>query len=367
MGKELKILTEQIMREKGINKDAVIELLETALISAIRKKYGNKSTIKLKIDPQTFDINIFEIKKVVENVSDPSSEISIEEVKEKFENKGIGDTVEIPLSIQDFGRIAVQTAKHVLFQKIRDIERSVIYEEFKDKVGTIISGTILRKEKGNFYILVGKAEVILPEKEVLPQDNLKRGDLIKAYIYEVKQTSKDPVIKASRTHPYFVIGLFHLEVPEIQDGIVHIKSIARDPGERTKIAVYSKDPAVDPVGACVGMKGTRVQAIVRELKGERIDIIPYSENISIFIAKALTPAMVIKVGINEKEKTAVVVVENDQLSLAIGKKGQNVRLASKLTGWNIDVLSETEYSQLKIKEAHQSLKEGLKEEKNDSA
>lgn len=359
MGKELKVLTDQIMRERGINKEAVIELLETALISAIRKKYGNKSTIKLKIDPQTFDINIFEIKKVVEEVSDPDSEISFKEVKEKFENKGIGDTVEILLSIQDFGRIAVQTAKHVLFQKIKDIERSAIYEEFKDKVGIVVSGTVLRKEKGSFYILVGKAEVILPEKEILPQDNLKRGDIIKAYIYEVKQTSKDPIIRVSRTHPQFVIGLFTLEVPEIQDGIVQIKNIARDPGERTKIAVYSKDSSVDPVGACVGMKGTRVQAVVRELKGERIDIIPYSEEPSIFIAKALTPAIALKVGINEAEKTAIVVVENEQLSLAIGKKGQNVRLASKLTGWNIDVLSESEYTQIKMREANRTLKEGF--------
>jgi N utilization substance protein A len=362
MGKELKLLTEQIMREKGINKDAVIELLEAALISAIRKKYGNKSTIKLKIDPQIFDIKIFEIKKVVEEVNDPSSEISIEEAKQKFVDKGIGDTVEIPLSIQDFGRIAVQTAKQVLFQKIRDIERSIIYEEFKDKVGSIISGTVLRKEKGNFYILVGKAEVILPEKEMLPQDNLKRGDIIKAYIYEVRQTAKDPIIKISRTHPNFVIGLFHLEVPEIQDGIVQIKSIARDPGERTKIAVFSKDPSVDPVGACVGMKGTRVQSVVRELRGERIDIIPYSEDPSLFIAKALTPATVLRVGVNETDKTAIVVVENDQLSLAIGKKGQNVRLASKLTSWNIDVLSESEYAQLKLKEADKSFQEGFPNE-----
>lgn len=357
MGKELKLLTEQIMREKGISKDAVIELLETALISAIRKKYGNKSTIKLKIDPQTFEINIFEIKKVVNEVTDPASEISFAEVKEKYQDKGIGDTVEIPLSIQDFGRIAVQTAKQVLFQKIRDIERNIIYDEFKDKVGTIVSGTVLRKEKGNYYLLVGKAEVILPEREILPQDNLKRGDIIKAYIYEVKQTSKDPIIKVSRTHPNFVIGLFYLEVPEIQDGLVKIKSIARDPGERTKISVYAKDGSIDPVGACVGMKGTRVQAVVRELKGERIDIIPYSEEPSLYIAKALTPATVLKVGINETEKTAVVVVENEQLSLAIGKKGQNVRLASKLTGWNIEVLSESEYSQLKLKEADRSLRE----------
>ncbi|MDW7998272.1 MAG: transcription termination factor NusA [Thermodesulfovibrio sp.] len=354
MGKELKFLVEQIMREKGITKDAVLELLETALISAIRKKYGNKSSIRIKIEPQSFDINIFEIKKVVEQVKDPSSEISIEEVKQKFINKGIGDTVEVPLSIQDFGRIAVQTAKYVLFQKIREIERSQIFEEFKDRIGSIVGGTVLRKEKGNYYLLVGKAEAILPDKEILPQDNLKRGDIVKAYIVEVKQTSKEPIIKLSRTHPNFVIGLFTIEVPEIQDGIVEIKSIARDPGERTKIAVATKDPSVDPVGACVGMKGTRVQAIVRELKGERIDIIPYSEDISFFIAKALTPATVLKVGINENEKTAIVVVENDQLSLAIGKKGQNVRLASKLTGWSIDVLSESEYTQIKHKETEKT-------------
>lgn len=364
MGKELKLLTEQIMREKGISKDAVIELLETALISAIRKKYGNKSTIKLKIDPQTFEIKIYEIKKVVNEVTDPASEISFAEANEKYQDKGIGDTVEIPLSIQDFGRIAVQTAKQVLFQKIRDIERNIIYDEFKDKVGTIVSGTVLRKEKGNYYLLVGKAEVILPEKDILPQDNLKRGDIVKAYIYEVKQTSKDPIIKVSRTHPNFVTGLFYLEVPEIQDGLVKIKSIARDPGERTKISVYAKDGSIDPVGACVGMKGTRVQAVVRELKGERIDIIPYSEEPSLYIAKALTPATVLKVGINETEKTAVVVVENDQLSLAIGKRGQNVRLASKLTGWNIEVLSESEYSQLKFKEADRSLREFSDKENN---
>lgn len=357
MGKELKILTEQIMREKGISKDAVIELLEAALISAIRKKYGNRSSIRLKIDPQSFDIKIFEVKKVVSQVNDPSSEISFEEVKEKYQDKGIGDTVEIPLSIQDFGRIAIQTAKQVLFQKIRDIERNVIYDEFKDKVGTIVSGTVLRKEKGNYYLLVGKAEVILPEREVLPQDNLKRGDIVKAYIFEVKQTSKDPIIKVSRTHPNFVVELFHLEVPEIQDGLVQIKSIARDPGERTKISVYAKDGSIDPVGACVGMKGTRVQAVVRELKGERIDIIPYSNDPSLYIAKALTPATVLRIGINEAEKTALVVVENDQLSLAIGKKGQNVRLASKLTGWNIEVLSESEYAQLKFSEAERALKE----------
>lgn len=349
MGKELKLLAEQIMREKGVSKDTVIELLEAALISAIRKKYGNKSTIKIKIEPQSFDINIYEVKKVVEFVKDPSSEISLEEVKQRFTDKGIGDTVEIPISIQDFGRIAAQTAKHVLFQKIREIERFLIYEEFKDKVGTVVSGTVLRKEKGNFYLLVGKAEAILPDKEVLPQDNLKRGDIVKAYIVEVRQTSKEPIIKLSRTHPYFVAGLFSLEVPEIQDGVVEIKAVARDPGERTKIAVFSKNPSVDPVGACVGMKGTRVQAVVRELKGERIDVIPYSEDPSLFIAKALTPANIIKVGINEESKTALVIVENGELSLAIGKRGQNVRLASKLTGWNIEVLSESEYQQLKTK------------------
>ncbi len=362
MGKELKFLAEQIMREKGISKDTVIELLETALISAIRKKYGNKSSIKIKIDPKSFDIGIFEVKKVVENVTDPASEVSIDEVKEKYVDKGIGDTVEVPLSIQDFGRIAAQTAKHVLFQKIKEIERSVIYDEFKDKVGTIVSGTVLRKENNNFYILVGNAEAILPEKELLPQDNLKRGDIIKAYIVEVKKTPKEPVIRLSRTHPNFVRALFALEVPEIQDGIVEIKSIARDPGERTKIAVASKDPLVDPVGACVGMKGTRVQAIVRELKGERIDIIPYSDDVSLYIAKALTPATVLKVGINESEKTAVVVVEDSQLSLAIGKRGQNVRLASRLTGWNIDVLSESEYTEMKIKEAEKTLKESTKKD-----
>jgi N utilization substance protein A len=364
MGKELKILIEQIMREKGFSKESVIQLLESALISAIRKKYGNKSSVLIRIDQQNFDLQVFEVKKVVETVTDPSVEISFDEVKQKYVDKGIGDTVAVPLQLHDLGRIAVQTAKQVLFQKIREIERSVIYEEFKDKVGTVVSGTVLRKERDNYFILVGKAEAVLSEKDILPQDNLKRGDIIKAYIVEVKQTSKDPLIRLSRTAVNFVAGLFQLEVPEIQDGIVSIKSIARDPGERTKIAVYSKEPAVDPVGACVGMKGTRVQSVVRELKGERIDIIPYSDDPSLFIAKSLTPANVVRVGINETEKIAIVVVENSQLSLAIGKKGQNVRLASRLTGWSIEVLSESEYSDMKLKEADKSFKSGMNNQEN---
>ena len=270
--------------------------------------------------------------------------------------------MDLPLDVHDFGRIAAQTAKQVIFQKVREAERDVIYAEFKDKVGQVVSGTVMRKEKNNYYINIGKTEAILPQSEALPGENLRRGDTVRAQIEEVKISTKEPVVLVSRTNPRFVGALFKMEVPEISEGLVVIKDIVREPGDRTKIAVYSTNASIDPVGACVGMKGTRVQSIVRELRGERIDIVPWTDDPRMLIARALSPASVERIGINEESKTAMVVVNDQQLSLAIGKKGQNVRLAMKLTGWDIDIMSDTEYSKIKMEEADKVLEEAIDKE-----
>ncbi|MCX8069498.1 MAG: transcription termination factor NusA [Thermodesulfovibrionales bacterium] len=357
MSKELGFVLEQLSREKGISKATLVSAIESGILIAAKKRFGGKDNIGLKINPKTGSMELFEIKTIVENVTNKETEIRYEDIKDKYPDYEIGDKINIPIQIKDFGRIAAQTAKQVIFQKVKDAERSIIYDEFKEKIGQIISGTILRKEKNIYYVSIGKTEAMLMQKDALPGENLKRGDVIRAILFEVKQNSKGPTLILSRTSPEFIAGLFKMEVPEIQDGTVMIKGIAREPGERTKIAVYSKDASIDAVGACVGMKGTRVQAIVRELKGERIDIIPWHEDNRIFIARALTPAVVDRVGLNEDEKTAMVIADDNQLSLAIGKKGQNIKLATKLTGWEIDVISETEYSSIKMKEADKRFNE----------
>jgi transcription termination/antitermination protein NusA len=364
MAKELCFVIDQIGREKGISRETLVKLLEAALLSAARKRFLNKPNINLRIDLKTCDINVFEVKTVVETVVSPNEEISIAEASVISPDIAAGSTVELPVLLQDFGRIAAQTAKQVLFQKVREAERDIIFEDYKDKMGQIISGAVIRKEKGFYFITLGKAEALLPQKDTLPGETLKRGDIVKAFLADVKQTVKGPVIILSRTDPRFIAGLFRMEVPEIHDGIVIIKDIAREPGERTKIAVASKDSSIDPVGACVGMKGTRVQSIVREVRGERIDIIPWNEDPRIFIARALTPASVDRVGINDTgaEKSAMVIADDQQLSLAIGKRGVNIKLASKLTGWEIDILSESEYSKLKLEEADKAFDDTLKQE-----
>ena len=361
--KEMMFLIEQICREKGIPKSVLISALESALLSAARKRYGGRTNINLRIEPGTLAINIFETRRVVEKVENPDEEISAEEAAAQFPDKALGEEVELPLAPRDFGRIAAQTAKQVILQRMREAERDALFTEFKDKVGQIVSGTVLRKEKGFYFINLGKAEAALPIKESLPGENLRRGDFAKAYIEDIRITPKGPMIMVSRTNPSFVAELFRMEVPEIGEGLVKIKDIVREPGERTKIAVYSKDPSIDPVGACVGMKGTRVQSIVRELKGERIDIIPWTDDPRILIARALSPAVIDRVGINEDEKSAMVVVSDQQLSIAIGKKGQNVRLAMKLTGWDIDIISDTEYSKIKMEEAEAAFDEATKTKK----
>jgi len=362
MTKELCFIIEQLSREKGIPKEMLISTLESALLSAARKKYGGRTNVNLRIDPKTCAITVFETKKIVEKVNDKNEEISPEDAAKIVPGKSLGDEVEVPIYLQDFGRIAAQTAKQVIFQRVREAERDVIFKEYKDKVGHIISGVVMRKERGMYFLNIGKTEAILLQKESLPGENLKRGDTVRAFIEDVRVTPKGPIIYLTRTNPKFVLQLFMMEVPEIAEGLVVIKNIVREPGERTKIAVYSKDHTIDPVGACVGMKGTRVQSIVRELHGERIDIIPWTDDPRVLISRALSPAAVDKIGINEEEKTAMVVVNDQQLSLAIGKKGQNVKLAMKLTGWDIDILSDSEYGKMRSEEADAALPDSLKKD-----
>lgn len=351
MPKELCYVIDQISREKGISRDILLETLRSALLSATRKKFGGRTNIDLKIDPKTCDISVYETKMIVSKVSNKDEEISLDDARKISSEAVEGNTINLPLDLHDFSRIAAQTAKQVIFQRVREAERDVIYNVFKDKIGQIVSGIVMRKEKGIYFLNLGKTEAILPVKETLPNENLKRGDTVRAYIEEVRITPKGPAIMVTRTSPQFVAALFKMEVPEINDGLVVIKDIVREPGERTKLAVYSKNPSIDPVGACVGMKGTRVQSIVRELRGERIDIIPWIDDPRQLVARALSPAVVDRIGINEETKTAMVVVNDQQLSLAIGKRGQNVRLAMKLTGWDIDIISESEYSKMRIEEA----------------
>lgn len=361
MSKELCNLLTQVSKEKGISKDALLQLLESALITAAKKRFSGNPNITLHIDPKTCNVQAFEVKRVVAEVVNKSEEVSFEEIKSTFPDKTLGDTIELPIDIHDLGRIAAQTAKQVLFQKVREVERDVIFDEFKDKIGQIVTVTVMRKEKGNYYVNLKNTEAVLPQKETFANENLKRGDIVKAYITDIRKTSKGPLILLSRACPEFVSGLLKLEVPEINDKVVVIKGIAREPSERTKIAVLSNDPSVDPVGACVGMKGTRIQSIVREIRGERIDIIAWSSDPRVFIARALTPASVNMVGVNEDEKTAMVVANDEQLALAIGKRGLNIKLATKLTGWEIDILSESEYSKIKTEDAEKVLKnEGSK-------
>jgi N utilization substance protein A len=361
MNRELIRIIEQMSKERGIPKESIISTLEAALLSAVRKKYGIDIEIHIRIDTKSGVISINALKKIVKDVVDPVGEISLREAKKIESKKGIDDFIDSPISLEGFGRIAAQTAKQVLFQKVREAEKDAIYEEYKDKAGQIVSGVVIRREKGCYYVALGRAEAVLPQKYTLPTETLKRGETIRAYIEEVKITAKGPVILLSRTHPNFVSELFRMEIPEIYEGLVVIKNIVREAGDRTKLTVTSENSMVDPVGACVGMKGTRVQSIVRELNGERIDIIPWIEDPRVLIAKALSPANVESIGVNEEEKSAMVVVSDQQLSVAIGKRGQNVRLAMKLTGWDIDIISETEYEKMRSGETEPAVNEALKE------
>jgi len=342
MGVELIHALEQLEREKGIDKDTLIEAIEAALISAYKRNFGSTQEVRISFDKLTGDVRVFSRKRVNDNPNDAMSEISVEQAKAIDMGLDIGDIAEIEVTPRKFGRIAAQTAKQVVVQRIREAERGIIFDTFSSREDDIVTGVVNRYEKKNVILDVGKAEAILPEKEQPRNEDYRYNDRVKTYVTEVRKTPKGPQIIVSRTHPGLIRRLFELEVPEINDGTVEIKNISREAGSRTKIAVFSRDDNVDPVGACVGQKGARVQAIVDELRGEKIDIIKWSANPVEFLSSSLSPAKVVRVDLTEDEKVAEITVPDFQLSLAIGKEGQNARLAAKLTGWKIDIRSESQ-------------------------
>lgn len=362
MNRELLSVIDQIGREKGIDSQKIIKAVESALLTAAKKRYGAAENIQVRLDPQTGEIEVISLKKIVESVVNPRAEISLDEAKKVDDSAELGDEIGSLLEMEDFGRIAAQTAKQVIFQRVREAEWESVHREYSVRQGEIISGMILGQERRNYIVELGKTEALLPAQEQVPREAYRRGDRIRAYLLEVKPSSKGPQIILSRSHPHFVSKLFEMEVPEIAEGVVIIKGVVREPGDRTKIGVFSKDSAVDPVGACVGVRGSRVQAVVRELKGEKIDIVTWTDDPRTFIGEALSPAVIEKVGINEAERSALVVVSDQQLSLAIGKKGQNVRLASKLTGWKIDIINQGEYEKERAKEREQEIAAAISHE-----
>ena len=354
MASELTKVLEQVGRERGVERDTLIKTLEEAVRAAARKKLGPNYDLEIKFNDEMGEIEIFEFKEVVEKVTNENLEISMEKANEIDPEAAIGDSLGIKMDMDDLGRVAAQSAKQVIMQRLREAERNVVFNDFKDRRGEIIYGIVQRFDKGSIIVNLGRAEAELPVKEQIPRESYKQGDRIRAYILEVKQFSRGPQIILSRTHPNFLSVLFENEVPEISEGIVKIIQVAREPGSRAKIAVSSKDSDVDPVGACVGMKGSRVQAVVQELKGEKIDIVTWDPDQAKFICNALAPAEITRVIVDEANRSMSVVVPDDQLSLAIGRRGQNVRLASKISGWNLDVTSETEYNK-DLKESYNSL------------
>jgi len=362
MNHELIMVIDQICKEKGIPKEVLLEAVETALVSAARKKFPDNENIAVRVNPKNGRITIHLVYKVVEEVEDEFNEISVEQAKKISPEAVVDSEVFIEHDFEGYGRIAAQTAKQVIVQRVKEAERDIIIGEYSGRVGELLNGIVMRHEKGNYIIDIGRTEAILPVREQAPRESYKQGDRIRAYLLDVKSTTKGPQIVLSRSHPDLVSKLFEMEVPEIYEGIVEIKGAVREAGDRTKIAVYSKDSAVDPVGACVGMKGSRVQAVVRELRGEKIDIIPWTEDPRTYISKALSPATVEKVAVDEEERSALVIVSDQQLSLAIGKKGQNVRLAARLTGWKIDIYSESEYDNMVQKDREKDIEEAIARE-----
>jgi N utilization substance protein A len=347
---ELLQVADIVARDKGIDRDEVLQAMEQAIQKAGRSKYGQEYDIRAEIDRKTGEIRLLRFREVADPVENEAAQIPLKEAQRFNPDAEVGDFITDPLPPIDFGRIAAQTAKQVIVQKVRDAERARQFKEFKDRVGEIVNGLAKRIEFGNVIVDLGRAEAILRRDELLPRESFRQGERVRAYIYDVRQEARGPQIFLSRTHPQFMAKLFAQEVPEIYDGIIEIRAVARDPGSRAKIAVLSNDSGIDPVGACVGMRGSRVQAVVAELQGEKIDIIPWSADPATFVVNALAPAEVAKVVMDEEQRRIEVVVPDDQLSLAIGRRGQNVRLASQLTGWDIDILTEAEESERRTEE-----------------
>ena len=342
---DIKRVVEQVSRDKGIDREVLIRALEDALKSAARKKFGSKIDIEVKYNKESDEIEVFQFKEVVENITEPDLQITLEEAYELDPECKIGDSLGTKMDASTFGRIAAQSAKQVIIQKMKNAERDAVYSSFIDRKGEIINGIVQRVDRGDIIVNLGHTEGILPEREQVPKEVYRRGDRVRAQVLDVLHDSRGPQIILSRTHPNFLVSLFKTEVPEISEGIVSIMGVAREPGVRAKIAVASNDSDIDPVGACVGMKGSRVQNVVQELRGEKIDIISWHIDPAKFVCNALAPAEISRVIIDEENRSMEVIVPDEFLSIAIGKKGQNVRLASKLTKWHLDVINETKYSQ----------------------
>ncbi len=347
---ELLQIADAVAREKQIDRSIVIEAMEDAIAKAARSRYGAETDVHAQIDPKSGELRLSRHLHVVEAIENDAREITLVDARRRNPAAQVGDAIAETLPPFDFGRIAAQSAKQVIVQKVRDAERERQYDEYKDRIGEIVNGVVKRVEYGNVIVDLGKSEAVVRRDELIPREMFRPGDRIRCYLYDVRREQRGPQIFLSRTHPQFMAKLFAQEVPEIYDGIIQVRAVARDPGSRAKIAVISRDSAIDPVGACVGMRGSRVQAVVGELQGEKIDIIPWSEDVATFIVNALQPAEVAKVVLDEEAERIEVVVPDEQLSLAIGRRGQNVRLASQLTGWDIDILTEQEESERRQKE-----------------
>ena len=353
--KELILALEELEKEKGMDKEYLLEAIETALVTAYKRNFDSLENVKVEMDRQTGATHLYAVKKVVEKVEDPETEIGLEEAQKINPDYNEEDEVNIEIVPRDFGRIAAQTAKQVIIQKLREAEREIVYNEFDERKGEIVSGIIQKADKNIVVVDLGRIEGIMLSKEQVPTEKYRVNDKIKAYIVDVERGLKGaPQVMISRSHPDFVRKLLEFEIPEIYEGVIEIKSVSRDAGSRSKVAVYSPDPNIDPVGSCVGAKGVRIQNVINELNGEKIDVIEWDEDPSIFIASALLPAQILAVDIKEDERFAEVIVPDDQLSLAIGKAGQNARLAAKLTNWKIDIKSESQFRQILQEQQNQA-------------
>ena len=351
MNVNLNHIIDQVVKEKGIERSVLVQALEQAILTAANKKYRNTRQLEARFNDASGEVELYEFVRVVAEVQNSYQEISLDEARESEPDVEIDDELGIPLEdAGNFSRIAAQTAKQVIIQKVREAEREGIYNEFKDRVGQLVNGIVRRYEKGDLIVDLGRAEALLPRWEQVPRENYRQGDRVRAYVAEVRMATKGPQVILSRTHPGLLSELFRLEVPEIAEGIVEIMAVAREPGSRAKIAVVSHDSDVDPIGACVGMRGSRVQNVVSELRGEKIDIINWTPDIARFACAALAPAEVTRVYVDNEEQSMEIIVPDDQLSLAIGKKGQNVRLAAKMTGWKIDIMSESRAAEIEMED-----------------
>src|SRR6266498_5981149 len=350
---ELLQIADAVAREKAIDRSIVITAMEDAIQKAARSRYGSETEVRAEINPKTGEMRLSRLLLVVDQVENDATQIALEDAKKRNPAAQVGDDIAEALPPLEYGRIAAQSAKQVIVQKVREAERDRQYQEYKDRIFDIVNGIVKRVEYGNVIVDLGRGEAIVRRDELLPRETFRNGDRIRAFIYDVRREPRGPQIFLSRSHPQFMAKLFTQEVPEIYDNIIEIKAVARDPGSRAKIAVLSHDSAIDPIGACVGMRGSRVQAVVQELQGEKVDIIPWSNDTANFIVNALAPAEVSKVLMDEEKHKTEVVVPDDQLSLAIGRRGQNVKLASQLTGWEIDIMTETEESERRQKETRE--------------